>query len=276
MEIKEKINLALLTMLKPLVRVLIRNEVTHAEFTELSKSAYVESAYEQFSIPGRKTTIARVAVLTGLSRKEVVRLNKLRDENKFLGKPTPNRAMRVVNGWLRDKEFLTKSDQPKKLPLHGDSGSFAVLVARYSGDMSLGAIADELERTGVIKRADNTVKLNNLGYLPNQSEIEGIRIMSLCVSDLLETSTHNLDSADPDKRFQRQVIYNQMPEKLVEEFRAYSAEKSALLLQDLNRFLSKNKEVYQSDPRVVKRVGLGIYQVEGLHQAAFNSEEGRK
>ena len=67
---------AVLTVLKPLVRVVLRHDMSHAEFAELVRSAYVDVAYRHFGIPGRKTTFSRVAVVTGLSRKEVVRLSK--------------------------------------------------------------------------------------------------------------------------------------------------------------------------------------------------------
>ncbi len=263
-------------MLKPLVRVLIQNEFTHADFIELSKRAYVETAYEKFSITGRKTTIARVAVLTGLSRKEVVRLNKQGEQKIVLGKSSPNRAMRVVNGWLRDKEFLDADGQPLQLPLQGDTGSFASLVARYSGDISLGAIADELARTGVIERSDDQITLCNLGYVPDDSEIEKIRIMSLCVADLLETATHNIHSDEKDKRMQRQLIYNQMPLSLVQEFKQYSTDKAANLLQDLNQFLSEKKEEHSDEVNNAGRVGLGIYYIEGLNQQADSTTEESK
>ena len=68
---------AIVKILRPLVRLLIRNEVTHAELTELVRQTYVDVAYESYSIPGQEMTFSRVAVLTGLSRKEVVRLKSI-------------------------------------------------------------------------------------------------------------------------------------------------------------------------------------------------------
>ena len=69
-----------IVLLKPLIRILIRNEVSHSEFAELARQAYVETAYEHFALPKRKMTFARASVLTGLSRKEVVRLKKTSSE----------------------------------------------------------------------------------------------------------------------------------------------------------------------------------------------------
>ena len=56
---------ATLKILKPLIQILMRHDISHGEFSELAKRAYVEVAFKHFSIPSRKTTNSRVAVLTG-------------------------------------------------------------------------------------------------------------------------------------------------------------------------------------------------------------------
>ena len=58
-------------LLRPLVRILIRHGIAYAEFGEVVKSVYVDCAVEDFALPGRKTSGSRVAILTGLTRKEV-------------------------------------------------------------------------------------------------------------------------------------------------------------------------------------------------------------
>lgn len=251
---------AVITVLRPLMRVLIRNEISHAEFSELARQAYVDVAYENFSIPGRKTTYSRVAVLTGLSRKEVVRLNKLLETDTPAIKSSPNRAVRVINGWMQDREFLNKKGDPLILPLQGERGSFAALVARYSGDITLGAVVDELERVGVVNRPErDLVELNSLGYIPKEDELEKIRILALCAADLLETAVHNLDAPEDDIRFQRQMIYPNVPDSVVGEFKQYSKDKSSKLLQDLNRFLSEKLRSEPPDTPGENKIGLGVY-----------------
>ena len=100
--------------------------------------------------------------------------------------------------------------------------------------------------------------------------------MSLCVADLLETATHNIHSDEKDKRMQRQLIYNQMPLSLVQEFKQYSTDKAANLLQDLNQFLSEKKEEHSDEVNNAGRVGLGIYYIEGLNQQADSTTEESK
>lgn len=264
---KNKLIRAITMILKPLLRVLIRQELSFAEFAEVAKQTYVDVAYDHYSIPKRKTTYSRVAVLTGLSRKEVVRLAKLRNLPFPPAKAMPNRAQRVVNGWLMDAEFLDHKKMPLVLPLQGDCASFSALVARYSGDITLGAVLDELERLSVVSRPDkNTVELVSTGYVPHADDLDKIRIMSVCTGDLLGTSVHNLDCDKNDTRLQRQVSYANLSAESAAEFKAYSEAKAAELLQHMNQYLSHltAKELDKESPR--HRVGWGIYYIENEQQ----------
>ncbi len=268
---KEKINKALaqavIRILKPIIRVLMRNEISHGEFAEYAKQAYIDVAYEHFSIPNRKTTYSRVAILTGLNRKEVVRLNQQDTTDIQPRKGTTNRAMRVVSGWLQDPDFQDEKGKPLTLPVRDDDTSFNTLALRYSGDITARAVLDELIRVGIVKFSSTkqTVQLLSDGYIPQHGEPEKIDILSTCASDLLETAVHNLES--DDVYFQRQLIHRDVPESLTEEFRRYSQKKSTALLNDLNQWISKRVEGKIDDTdSSVKRIGIGIYYFQDSNQ----------
>ena len=67
---------AIQQLLRPLVRLLLRHSVSFAAFGEIARRVYVDVALKDFAIPGRKPSASRVAVLTGLTRKEVQRLTQ--------------------------------------------------------------------------------------------------------------------------------------------------------------------------------------------------------
>lgn len=255
---------AVLTVLRPLLRVLIRNEVSHAQFSELARQAYVDVAYDHFTIPNRKMTYARAAVLTGLSRKEVVRLNALRDADVKLKQSTPNRALRVINGWMHDAEFQTPDGLPDVLPVQGPIGSFSALVARYSGDITLGAVLDELERVGIVSRLeDQRVRLESQGYIPKDNELQKVQILATCAADLLGTAAHNLEIGQDDARFQRQLVYDKVPTDIANEFRLIGERKAMELLVELNQLLdSAIRDGAPTTSEDTSRVGMGIYYFE--------------
>ena len=60
-------------ILWPLARILLRNGITAVAFQELARKVFVDVAYEEFALTGRTQSASRVAVITGLSRKEVAR-----------------------------------------------------------------------------------------------------------------------------------------------------------------------------------------------------------
>ena len=53
---------AILALLKPLVRLVLKRGVAFGQFAELAKQVYVEVAKTDFAVPGRKMTVSRVAV----------------------------------------------------------------------------------------------------------------------------------------------------------------------------------------------------------------------
>ena len=261
---------AIVSVLRPLIRLLIRHEFTHTDLTELIRQTYVEIAYDDFAIDGQEMTISRVAVLTGLSRKEVVRFRDMLDNNQSLLRPKPNRAQRVVQGWLSDPEFLDKNKNPLVLPLKNfkrgkQHASFVALVKRYSGDITFKVVLEELNHIGVTKQPnEDSIELVNSAYVPRKDELEQVRVVATSVSDLFDTAVYNIESTDRKKRFQRQVVYTNIDEEFVAEFKKLTAKLSAPVIQELNAHLSKSrKQSSKSNDGTQKRLGFGIYYIEG-------------
>jgi len=271
---KTRLARAVVSILRPLIRLLIRNEMTHAELTELVRQTYVEVAYDAYSIPEQEMTVSRAAVLTGLSRKEVVRLREILDNHQLPIKQAPNRAQRVVHGWLSDAEFLDRKKQPKVLPIKGQKGSFLALVRRYSGDITYGAVLDELNLVGVTRQsADDTVALVNRAYVPYRDEQEQVRIIAMCVSDLFNTAVHNIEASKSDRLLQRQVVYSGVEPTLADKFCALATKKSTALLDELNDFLATGRK--KSTPKKRKkgrRLGVGIYYFEEDPESERNQQ----
>ncbi len=255
---------ALARLLTPLVRILLRYGVSYGAFNTLLRQVYVTVAERDFTVPGRKQTTSRIAVLTGLNRKEVARLRRLPHDIPDSLDERYNRAARVISGWLRDPDFHDVNGEPADLPLDQPDG-FADLVQRYSGDMTVRAIHDELARVGaVVQTDDGRVRLARHGYIPARDETEKLRILGTDTRDLVETIGHNLESAPEQARFQRKVCYDNVPEEYAEAFRKLAARRSQQLLEELDRWLDEHERKQPSTAAGGGRVrlGLGIHQIE--------------
>jgi hypothetical protein len=143
-------------LLQPLVRILLRRGVSFAELAEVLKNVFVEVAERDFDIPGRKMSQSRIAILTGLSRKEVAKQKAILDSGDALNFVSNlNRVSRVLVGWHSDSAFTGPYGMPLELPFESGVGepSFVELVRKYSGDMSPRAMLDELLRVGAVEES---------------------------------------------------------------------------------------------------------------------------
>src|SRR5512147_999587 len=120
-------------LLRPLVRILIRNSVSFAEFSEIAKDVYVEVAASDFRLPDKNMTQGRIAILTGLTRKEVNRLITQQGMQQRDYASNLNRVTRILGGWHTDPHFTGPYGLPLEVPYDAPSDrSFAELVRRYT------------------------------------------------------------------------------------------------------------------------------------------------
>jgi len=257
-------------LLRPLVRLLLRHAVPFAAFEEMAKRVYVDAALNDFALPDRKASASRVAVLTGLTRKEVQRLRSAPEQHEGSGGLSEryNRAARVLTGWVRDAEFRDSKGEARELEIDGEAG-FAALVRRYSGDMPARAVLDELLRVGAVEQHGDTLRLVTRAFVPQRSQADKIGILGHDVADLIATIDHNLQHGATDPRFQRKVMYHSIPTSVLPAFRKSSATDAQALLEKLDRWLAARDldDPAGTEPLPRARVGLGIYYFEeGLEE----------
>ena len=136
-------------------------------FSEIAKRLYVTIAQREFAIPGKPQTNTRIATLTGLSRKEVLRIVSEGPKSEADLTDQHNRATRVISGWVRSSEFHDKRGMPAALPFDGTGKSFSALVKRFSGDIPARTILDELLHWGAVKYLkDQRIQLVANAYIP--------------------------------------------------------------------------------------------------------------
>ncbi len=262
MAVEQKLMQAARRILRPLVRILLRNGIPSNALTELVRQTYVDVADEEFTIEGKRQTTARIAVLTGLNRKEVSRLRGNAPLD-YADEEWRNRAAHVLASWLRDPEFLDRKGDPLDLALAGSSPSFTDLVRKYSGDMYPRSIADELLRLGAIEEVRGRLRMTNRGYVPGADPERIIEILGIDTSEFIETVDHNLQAQDDaDRLLQLKVLSDNVPVEHLEEFNAYSTRLSRPVLEELARWLSKRdkgRDWSGDDERV--QLGLGIFQI---------------
>ncbi len=267
---------AITRLLRPLFRVLLRHNVSFGAFEDLAKRAYIDVVINDFGIPGKKPSISRASVVSGLTRKEVQRLLSVSGDATAPDGERYNRAARVLTAWTRDPDFLDANGEPLALDLQENETNFATLVRRHSGDVPARAVLDELLRVGAVRRReDGRLELAVRAYVPQSSAADKVEILGTDVADLINTIDHNIQHGGTDPRFQRKVMYRNLPASVLPEFRKLSGAQAQTLLEQLDKWLAAQRfpdSPEQPDPARA-RVGMGIFYFEEQLEADSPKEK---
>ena len=251
-------------ILKPLVRILLRKGIAFGELSQIAKRVYVQVADDNLTKKKKRATTSQIAIITGLTRKDVANLRKLPVDETI---PTVryNRGVRVIEGWKKDKEFNDSNGEPATLSLLGDKQSFERLVERYSGDMPYRAMLQELKRINAVDVSDDdSISLLVDEYIPHGDEDAIIEILGVDVEHLITTFDHNLSAKKDERRYQRKVSYNNLPIEAIAPFKEMVDKDAQALLVKFNKWLAENDR--DSSPNVKGtgkvQAGVGIYYFE--------------
>jgi hypothetical protein len=259
---KQRLLTAYRRLLKPLVRILLRNGVAFNEFSDIAKAVYVDVASQEFKVPHRKMSQARVAILTGLTRKEVAWLYGDKAKEREELKSNLNRVTRVLAGWHTDSDFTGPYGLPLELQFEGEKGQdFLELTRRYSRDMAPRAMLDELIRIKAVQETESGwYKVLTRTYLPDADALDSLDRLAWVVKRFMGTFDNNIIHADSQKRnFERQVVSDEgmRPEDLP-KFRSFIKERAQLLLEEIDNWLSQ-LDAPDKKAKDVVRTGVGIY-----------------
>jgi Family of unknown function (DUF6502) len=265
-QIKTSLISAFRRLMRPLVRILIRHGVSFPEFAEIAKLVYVETAASDFPLDERKVSGARIAILTGLTRKDVKRIMEGRNGSELVTNNL-SRAGRVLTGWHQDSDFLaTHYGVPRDLPFDDPNDvSFTELVRRYSGDMPARAMLEELLRVGaVIKTEDDALRVAARSYNPSPFNPDAVARIGITMHDLAATLDHNLNPARKTRsRFERRVYATEgLSKQYVEQFHDLIKQRGQQLLETLDNWLTMREADPSEETENINRIGVGIYLFE--------------
>jgi hypothetical protein len=229
---------------------------------------YFQVASEEFALPDRKQSDSRVALITGLTRRDVAALRASRDREP-MPDLDPHLATRLINMWTTDPRFLTDTGAPRQLPLEArrtGAPSFAQLVRELGGDIPPRALLDELVRVSCVEvQATRTVRLLQRAYIPASDSPERIEMMGEDIGEFAAVIAHNLESPRTDAFLQQKVVYDNIGGDGIERLRAELRRLGEAFLRRVNKLVAS----YDRDrnPKAPggqrKRVAMGVYYSQG-------------
>ena len=103
-EVQQNLKRALRLLMKPLIKLLIDQGISFNEFAETAKLAYVEMAVRKNIAEESELNRSCVAIMTGLTRKEVSAVINRATNDENHPKAT-SRPARVLSGWWNDPKY---------------------------------------------------------------------------------------------------------------------------------------------------------------------------
>ena len=262
LDLKLRLKAAYRQLLRPLVRILLRNGIEATEFTQLAKLVYVDVARASILRDGREAKNNELASVTGLSASEIEEVIKKSTgetgEHSNLGLIT-----RVLSGWHTDTEYTGPYGLPLELTLDDPrSPSFVALCERYAPKAVPRELLTDLIRIGAAKETDdNWFKVLTRTYLPKFDDPASIEHLGQSIENFANTIDHNRAEKDPEnKLFERVVEADDgiRPEDLP-RFKQFVRDRSQLLLEEIDNWLSQLDAPKKGNEKASVNTGLGIY-----------------
>lgn len=264
-DVKRELLSAFRSLMTPLVRILLRNGISFREFAEVLKDVFVAVCARDLVVPGRRLTLSRIAIVTGLTRKEVSTIVRDDELRRKALETNANRAAKILEAWHSDTRFLGPYGFPRDLLIEGDdpSGTFSDLVRENSGDMPVRAMLEELMRVDAARVVEGgeVVRVLKRTYIPTEMTPEMIQIFSQAVRRYIETVDYNLSLQETKSRRFDRAVYPDPGLRVIDVpvFQQEIREYLETVIAEIDYKTSKYQRLDDPESETTTRVGVGIY-----------------
>ena len=265
--VKHNLLAAFRHLLRPLVRIALKNGVTFPFFAGALRDAYIKVASSELTASRSDVSGDAISLMTEIDIGQVTEVLQAPDALELGGEDRGGASVaRVLLGWhtdrdyigpyglVRDLAFAPAESQQKK-----DVSGFVDLARQYCPGIPPKVVLDELIRTGCVQDLGNGFyrALTRL-YVPQQLSPESIRRLAKVVHNVTETLEVNFRrSVRGTGRIERTVYadYGLRPDDLV-AFDKYVRERGQHFADDIDNWLSDRSE--DGHPDAV-HTGIGFY-----------------
>lgn len=256
---------ALLKALKPFARFLMKSGIGYREFAEISKCAFVDVATTDYGLRGRPTNISRVAVMTGLTRKEVKRIREKISSGSVATTLRVIPPAEILDRWHSDPDYLDQNGRPLDLVFDGDKKSFTSLVKKYGGDIPPGAMRTELKRVGAVEELKSgQLAVRQRFFRPFDQDEQLERALGQALRGLGLSVDHNIGQSQEDSWVERLAYSTKIRTSDANRVRRISQDRAAEFVESIDDLFSAYETIYNDDESndVPAVVGVGVYYFE--------------
>jgi hypothetical protein len=193
-----------LQVMRPLVRLLLRNGVTFTTLSTALKPVFIDAARAELARQQMPQTDSAVTLLCGVHRRDVRQLSRPASAQAVVVRESVSLVGQVIGRWMTDDRWLGADGSPRPLGRIADGDGFDALVSSVSLDVRPRAMLDEMLRLGVVTVDDAGVRLVAEGFAPRQ----GLEASAaLLAANLHDHAAAAVDNVTLGANFLEQAVY---------------------------------------------------------------------
>lgn len=210
--VKSALAIALRRLLRPLVRIMLREGFTYSHFAAIAQMTFVDCAAKDFESGPRKVTGSAISALTGISLGQLKGI--LAEQAQFESSAvleSSNPFARVLHGWHNDREYVGPYGFPVDIPFEGSNLSLTALTARHAPGVSPHAVLHELKRVKAVTEVGKNIwKPIVQEYIEPTLSAENIKRMASLAESLFTTIERNTRGGrDGSELFERTMVVDE-------------------------------------------------------------------
>ncbi len=247
-------------LLKPLVRILIRNGVTYGEFSEAAKLAFIDSVHDD-SFSNSNLSSDQISALTGFNGDEVSRLTEKSNLPQEELDTDLDRMVGLIHEWNTGSDFTGPYGIPLELKFNNsrERPSFSDLVDRHFPSNSTGRVLEELTRIeALIETEPGWYRILARAYKQDADSAESIEAFIRSTQTYIEVLDNNIREENPASKFFEREVYTERgirPENLP-RFKRFFSGKAQQLLEEIDNWIAL-QDAPDQDNGI--RTGLAIF-----------------
>ncbi len=268
---------ALRRVFRPLVKLMLGQNIPFQQAVGLLKQVYVDVAVAALGQSGKRASDSRVSLITGVNRKELKRLRETSQVDEEMPRSVSLGAQLVAR-WTSETRFLDAQGRPRALPRSSDAQkdgtdapSFDELVTSVSTDIHPRSVLDEWLRLGIVRLdEEKRIHLMTSAFVPRRGFDEKLFYFGRNCHDHLDTTVRNLQGDEPSL-LERSVHYDNLSPEDVNLLARFAEQEGMKLLEAVNRLARDLRDegaghaghgAEQADEKA-ERINFGLYFYRG-------------
>lgn len=266
-------------LLKPLIRLLLEYGMTYPWFANQLKSLFVEVVNDEMQVDGKRQTLSRISVVSGVHRKDVKRILE-EPEDAQAPSRTVSLGARLLGVWLGNHHYHDETGAPLPLPRQATDSSqisFESLVESINKDVRPRAVLDEWQRAGLVHiNTRDEVVLDPDAFVTEKNFDDRAHFFGRNMRDHMATGAHNLMPGVKDKLLERAVFYDRLSPESVETLKQLSHQLAMNSLKQVNETALKLAEQDENKPDAHYRMTFGSFFYQQNQQTESDPDVANK